>query len=140
MFQVGFDPTTQDSINANIAAYVAANQITPQQAVFSANQARAAITAAIAEVNTNMGNYGYDIVVQYRGLATSIQQAVESSLAATQSLVTIYLVQQPMSLRQVAFANGLTADDQNAIEALNPYLASVNYIPAGTQVTVPVSA
>lgn len=139
VFQVGFDPSTQTAINKNIAAFIAANQITPQQAVYSANAARAGITAAIAEVNTNMSNYGYDIVVQYRGLATSIQQAVESSIAATQSLVTIYTTQRPMSLRQIAFANGLTADDQNTIESLNPYLASVNYIPAGTQVTVPVS-
>ena len=140
VFQVGFDATTQAAINTQLANFIAANTISPQQAVYYANQARAAISVAIAEINTNMGNSGYDIMVQYRGLAVSIQQAVEASLAASQSLVTIYTLQTPMSLRQVAFANGLTADDQNTIEALNPYLSSVNYIPAGTQVTVPVSA
>lgn len=139
VYQVGFDAATQAAISAQVEAFISANQITPQQAVFGANQARAAITAAINEVNENFGNDGYDIMVQYRALAISIQQAVESSIATTQSLVKIYVVPSPMSLRQIAQANGLAPDRQNDIEALNPYLGSVNYVPAKTQITVPAA-
>lgn len=139
VFQVGFDPSTQAAIVAQSAAYVNANQITPQQAVFSANQARAGITTAINEAVTNFGNLSFDVVLQYRTLAVSIQTATESSLAATQSLVKIYTTPIAMSLRKIAYANGLSADRQNDIEALNPYLPSVNYVPKGTQVTVPAS-
>lgn len=140
VYQVGFDPTTQASINSQIDDFVSANQITSQQAVYSANQARASITDAIAEITANMGNDGYDIVVQYRSLANTVQQAVESSLTATRVQVKIFTVQVPMSLRQVANLNGLTPDDQNLLESLNPYLPSVNYLPKGTQVTVPAVA
>jgi hypothetical protein len=139
VFQVGFDATTQAVISSQISAYVSANQITPQQAVFAANQLRVAIAAAITEVNTNFGNYGYDVMLQYRQLAVSIQQAVEASLSSSVVFVKLYTVPYPMSLRAIAFANGLTPDRGNDIEALNPYLPSVNYVPAGTQVTVPVS-
>lgn len=140
VYQVGFDPTTQAAILAQLQAFLAANQITPQQAVFLANQIRQAISAAITEVETTFGNHGYTIVVQYRGLAIAIQQAVEAAIATQQSLVKIYTVPYPMSLRMVAVLNALTVDDQNTIEALNPYLASVNYLVKGTQVTVPVSS
>lgn len=139
VYQVGFDPTTQASIDAQTSAFVNANTITPQQAVFNANQSRAAIAAAIAEVNANFGNQGYDIMVQYRGLAVVMQQATEASIASTQSLVKLFVTPFPMSLRTVAQKNGLSFDRQNDIEILNPYLGSVNYIPANTMLTVPVA-
>lgn len=139
VYQAGFDQATQSSVNAQIANYVNASQITPQQAVFNANQGRAAIAAAIAEVETNLGNDGYDINLAYRGIAIAIQQATESSIAATQNLVTIYITPQAMSLRTVADTLGLDPDKQNDIEALNPYLGSLNYIPKGTTLTVPVA-
>lgn len=139
VYQVGFDPTTQSSIDAQSNDFISANQITPQQAVFAANQARASITDAIDEVNENLGNDGYTIVLLYRGLAISIQEAAEASISATQSLVKIYTVPTPMSLRKIAVNNGLDPDRQNDIESLNPYISSVNYVPAGTKVTVPAA-
>lgn len=139
VYQVGFDSTTQDAIDGQLSNFVNANQITPQQAVFNANQSRLAISAAIAEIETNLGNDGYDLVVQYRGLAVSIQQATESAIAATQSLVKIFVTPTPMSLRTIAKLSGLDPDRQNDIEQLNPYLASVNYVPAGVKVTVPAA-
>lgn len=139
VFQVGFDPTTQQSINNQTDAYINANQITPQQAVFSANQVRALVSKAIEEINNSYGNYGYDIILQYRGLAISIQESVESSISSAQQLVKIYKTTVPMSLRRVAKENNLDPDRQNDIELLNPYLESINYIPAGTELTVPIS-
>lgn len=139
LFQVGFDPKTQAQINAQSANFVNSNQITPQQAVFQTNVIRQQITTAIADLNTNYGNLGYDAVLQYRALAISIQDATESAVSLAKNKVKIYTVPSPMSLRSVAKNNGLTYERQNDIEALNPYLQSVNYIAAGTVLTVPAS-
>lgn len=139
VYQVGFDSTTQVIINAQIRAFLNANQITPQQAVFAANQIRIAISAAILVIQNNFGNDGYTLELQYRGIANAVQAATESAIATAQTLVTIFTVPSPMSLRQVAFKAGLTVDDQNVIEALNPFLGSVNYIPTGTQLVVPAT-
>lgn len=139
VYQVGFDATTQAAVQSLISAFVSANQVTPQQAVFSANQSRQAITAAINEIIQYAGNDSYEIVLQYRALAISIQQSVEASLASFQTRVKVYTLPTTMSLRLVAKANGLDYNRQNEIEALNPYLPSVNLIPAGSQVLVPVA-
>jgi len=139
VYQVGFDTTTQSALASQVANFSSANQITQSQAVYFANSARAAISAAIAEVNTNFGNYGYDAVVNYRSMAIAIQQSVEASIASSQTQVVLYTVPISMSLRAIAFANGLTPDRQNDIEALNPTLGSVNLVPQGTVVTVPAA-
>ncbi len=139
VYQAGFDPATQSAVANNLSAFVNANQVTPQTAVFNANQARSAILAAINEVNTNFGNQGYALMVAYRGLAVSIQNVTQSCIASIQTLVVLYTVPVPMSLRTVAFNNGLTPDRQNDIEALNPYLGSVNVVPANTVLTVPAA-
>lgn len=136
--QVGFSPTTQAAIVSQISNFVNANQITTQQALFNANQLRAAITLAIAEVLGYLGNDGYETVVQYRALANSVQLAVESAISTAQSKIKIYVVPESMSLRLIAKNNGLDPDRQNDIEALNPYLTSVNFIPAGSRISVPI--
>ena len=137
VYQVGFSPTDQANIATNLSNYVNSNQITPQQALFAANQARSLIAAAIAEVNSALGNEGYSIVLQYRVLAVQIQTVTQAAIANIQTQVTLYTVPFPMSLRQVAFLNGLAADRQNDIENLNPYLQSINYVSAGTILQVP---
>jgi prophage DNA circulation protein len=135
--QVGFSPTTQTAVVAQIANFVNANQITTSQAVFAANQLRALISAAIADINTYLGNNGYDSMVQYRSLANSMQEAVESAISTAQNQIILYVVPEDMSLRMIAKNNGLDPDRQNDIEALNPYLQSVNLVSEGTQILVP---
>lgn len=139
VFQVGFDPSTQAAIQSQQASFVSANTITTQQAVTAANKARANISAAISEINLNFGNQGFDIVLQYRGMAVAIQQAVETCISTSLKKVKVYTVPSPMSLRAIAFKNGLSPNRQNDIEALNPYLGSVNWVPAGSQIIVPAS-
>lgn len=139
VYQVGFSVDEQDVILQQQQAFVQANQITSQQAVFLANQIRIAISAAIAEAEANFELLAFDITLQYRELAVQVQQVTESCVAAAQSKVKIYSVPFAMSLRMVAFNVGLDTDRQNDIESLNPYLASVNYVPAGTVLVVPVS-
>lgn len=139
VYQAGFDPQTQAAVNSNVASYVNANQLTSQQAVFITNQMRTAIGAAIAEAQTNFGNQYYNIMVTYRGLAVAMQAAVEACLASEQAQVVVYQVPYAMSLRMVAFLNGLTPDDSVTIAALNPTVPSVNYVPSGTQLIVPAA-
>jgi len=138
VFQVGFDPTTDAAIQNNLQDFVNANQITQQQAVFSANQGRAAITAAINEAYNNLGNYADEIVLLYRQLSVSVQTTVEAAISA-QSKVILYTTTDDMSLRRVAFLNGLDPDRQNDIEALNPYLGSINFVPRGTTLVIPAA-
>ena len=138
VFQSGYSPATQASINAQKANFINSSQVTTQQALFVSNQARAAVTVAIAEIENNTGNLGYDMMISYRELVNSIQQLVEVSISASQSQVKVYTVPNTMSLRMVAKNNNLDPDRQNDIESLNPYLPSVNFIAAGSRLLVPV--
>lgn len=137
VYQVGFSPADQANITAQLSSFVGANQITPQQAMYLANQARTQISVAIDQVNSVLGNEGYSIALQYRILAVQIQVATQAALASVQTQVTLYTVPYTMSLRMIAYINGLGPDAQNTIEGLNPYLPSVNYVPAGSIVQVP---
>lgn len=139
VFQVGFDPASIDTIQANIQAFIAANQIPPQQAVFVANQIRQSITAAINDIEANYGNDGSDMIVAYREMANAVQSAVEASVAAQQTQVRLLITDRFHSIRSLAFSIGFSPDRGNEIELLNPFLASVNYIPRGTSVIVPAS-
>ena len=159
VFQVGFDPETQAAISTQVDNFVNSNTITPQQAVYAANQIRASIAIAINEVSgtentvnissvTNqsvvspngvglLGNNSYPIMLEYRALAVAVQDVVQECISASQPQVTYYTVPHAMSLRMVAVLNNLTPDDSNTIEALNPYISSINLVPKGTVVTVP---
>lgn len=139
VFQVGYATGDQSTINAQIAAFVNSNQITSRQLLFQTNQVRAQISAAIVNVNTVAGNQAYPLVLQYRILAVQLQTVSQAALSASQALVKNYVVPYDMSLRMVAFKNGLSPDSQNAIENLNSFVQSVNYVSRGTILTVPTS-
>jgi hypothetical protein len=139
VFQVALDPASQTLVDSQLDSFVNANKISPAQAVYGANQARQGISDAIKEAESTLGNYGYDIVVLYRQLAVNIQDTVEACITSAESKVKIYKVPRNMSLRMIAYSNGLSPDRQNDIEALNPYLGSINLIPAGSTITVPAS-
>lgn len=137
VYQVGFSPADQTNITAQLSSFVNANQITPQQAMYQANQARSEISTAIQNINTELGNDGYSIVLQYRILAVQIQLVTQAAISSVQAQIKQYVVPRAMSLRMVAFLNGLTPDRQNDIEALNPYITSINYVEAGVILQVP---
>jgi prophage DNA circulation protein len=139
VYQVGFSAQAQASITTNLNNFINANQITPQQALFGANQVLNLIGSAIAEVTENLGNQGYSVVLQYRILAVQAQNVTQSAVSNIQTQVTMYTVPFDMSLRMIAFLNGLSVDRQNDIASLNPYLQSINYISRGTVVQVPAA-
>lgn len=64
-----------------------------------------------------------------------LQQGLKSNSTAIRSFTT----PRVMSIREVAFANGLTPDQSQDIDILNPELLSLNYIEKGTVVLVPVT-
>ena len=138
-FQTGLDANANAFVQTQLSNFVNANQVTTQQAVFQANQARASITTAIAEAEANFGNDAYDIVLIYRQMAVYFQDTVEACISSSQALVKVYSVKKPMSLRMIAFETGLDPDRSADIEALNPYLGSINLIPAGSSIVVPAS-
>jgi prophage DNA circulation protein len=139
VFQSGFNPQTQAAVDAQKANFINANQVTPQQAVFVANQVRQSISDAIKDIEVTMGNLGYDMTISYRDMAIAVQQMVEVAISASRASVKIYIVPSTMSLRTIAKNNGLTPDRQNDIESLNPYLPSVNFVAAGSRVLVPAA-
>lgn len=139
VYQVGFTQTEQNSINAQLTSFINANQVTSQQAIYTANTIRATISSAIAQLESILGNDSFDLVLLYRQLAVSIQETTQNCISSTQPTIQVYTVPFLMSLRKAAYLNGLTSDRQNDIEALNPYLASVNYVPPNTILLVPAS-
>jgi prophage DNA circulation protein len=139
VFQVGFDENTASAVAAQETSYANAAAITPQQAVYQMNVIRSQISDAITEVDTAFGNSGADVALSYRTLAVVFQQAVEASVYTTGSSIKVYTVPRLMSLRQIAADNGLDPDRQNDIFALNPGLDSANFVPQGTQLTIPTS-
>jgi hypothetical protein len=107
--------------------------------VFQANSLRASVGAAIAEAEAEMSVYSFNAVFNYRQMAVMVQNLTETCISSSTSRVVPYVPRVAMSLRAIAFANGLAADRQNDISELNPFLASINRVEAGTVVLVPVA-
>lgn len=138
VYQVGYSPSDQDQINQQMNQFQTNHQITPGQAVFAANEIRQSISHAISETRTIFGNDGYDIEMAYREISIQVQLAVESAISSNNATVRVYVTPREMSVRQIAFKNNLNVDRQNEIEQLNPFLPSLNLVPKGTSVIVPL--
>lgn len=75
------------------------------------------------------------VAIQASIAAQQVYEAIQASSSA-QLVTYIVPANKVMSLREVAFANGLTPDDAGDILILNPSLESVNYIPSATSLQV----
>lgn len=139
VFQVGMVAEAADLLDAQEAAFIGANQVSTSQAIFQTNKIRQSIAAGIEEAETELGNDGADIVLAYRTLAVQMQDTVEAAISAASLRVREFTVPYNMSLRQVAFLNGLSPDRQNDLADLNPALQSVNFVAEDTVLTVPVA-
>lgn len=64
------------------------------------------------------------------------QKMYEAGLKDSQATLKRYTTPRLMSLREVAFANGISPDRVTELDLLNPELDSINYIPEGTEVLV----
>lgn len=137
VLQAGFDPSTSALLLEQITTFVNGSQVTTQQAIYAANQIRSGISQAIIDAEAQFGVYSFDIVFGYRQLAVMVQQLTEDCVSSVTPTIVQYTTPRAMSLRQIAFANNLTPEDQNAIANLNPFLPSINRVEKGTVVLVP---
>jgi DNA circularisation protein len=121
--------------NPNIAQ---AQSYTTQQAIKASNDYSAQVTSAIQTYKDNgLELSQYQSIFDIQGTAIALQNVLQSGLQNSQPTVLNYTLPVIMSLREVAFANGLEPDDMASILNLNPDLDSTNSIDAGTVLQVP---
>lgn len=107
------------------------------------NTLRAEVTSMIESFQEAMSGLGalefYEDILNMRQSAIDIQKALELGAASSKATIIEYEVPRTMSAREIAFINGLSVDQINEIDILNPSLESLNLITKGTVVRVPVS-
>lgn len=81
----------------------------------------------------------YDNIIDLRETANDMQDAYEAGKQSSQFKLINYRVPRVMSVREVAFANGISPDDSVQVAQLNPELESLNFIEKGTVLKVAVS-
>lgn len=79
----------------------------------------------------------YDTQLQLRETAVLLQDALEKGIASSNASIIEYTTPRLMTLREVAFANGIDVSRVRELDLLNPSLLSVNYIAKGTIIKVP---
>ncbi len=100
------------------------------------------VIALMEAANSGQGSVQMrDIILAVTRACLNAQTVLEAGVASSRARVITYTVPvgQVMSIREIAFVNGLTPDDALDVELINPELESVNFIAAGTQLKVPVS-
>lgn len=101
---------------------------------------RVQAAVAIQAINDNGGALEFfDQILDIRQSIVLIQDVFEAGIASSNAQIIDYETPQVMSLREVAFANGIPVNRVEELDLLNPSLLSVNYIAKGTMLKVPVA-
>lgn len=107
------------------------------------NNLRAQLATTIAQMENAGGGVGaltfFDNIMDLRATANDLQDAFEAGKQSSQAILTQYTTPRLMSIREIAFANGLTPDDGIQIILLNPQIDSANFVPKGTVLNVAVT-
>lgn len=130
-----------------------------QQAIDSTNALRDQISAIIADIESvtpfDLGETNPDLtelnspvgalvfrqsILDLKSSAALMQRVLDTGVASSQFRIIDYTTPRLMSVREAAFAAGLRVDLSYQVELLNPALLSVNYIPKGTVLKIPVPA
>lgn len=127
-------PTTQ--LTSTTVAAVAATEITKQVV---AERVRVASTIQLMLSQGEGSLPLHDAILSLRETLILMQDALEAGVASSQAQIVQYVVPRLMSLREIAFENGLPVGRYGEIAILNPSLESVNYVPKGTSLQVPIS-
>lgn len=93
---------------------------------------------------TNAGNGRgslefFDNIIALRETVNDLQDAFEAGKQSSQVTLLDYITPRIMSIREVAFANGITPDKSDQIALLNPELESINFIAKGQTVRVAIT-
>jgi prophage DNA circulation protein len=124
-------------LNPTTAAAITVTKL--GQEVQTLRAAGQALIASMEAANSGAGSTQMrDLILVIIQSAISAQQVLEAVQASSSAQLVTYVVptNKVMSIREVAFANGLTPDDAADILVLNPSLESTNYIPGGTSLQV----
>jgi prophage DNA circulation protein len=81
----------------------------------------------------------WDDIMAIKRMLVNLQKAFEQGLAQNKARIIEYTVPYDMSIRMVAFNNGISVEDTNDIDIMNPELLSVNLIPKGTVLKLAVA-
>lgn len=87
----------------------------------------------------NGGLTFHDNILDLKVTMIDLQDALEKGIAQSNSKIIQFITPHDMSIREVAFANGISMTDASQIQLLNTQLLSVNFIPKGTSLSVAVS-
>jgi hypothetical protein len=94
---------------------------------------------ALAQIPDGLGALVFaDEIKTIRDSVLALQQAYDFGLQSNRTKLVRYTTPRLMSIREVAFELGVDFEKLNEIDALNPSLESVNYIPKGTVVVVAI--
>jgi len=130
-----FNAVPVDALSQDVLVATAVNNLTKQ--VIARRDELSQI------INTIYDNGGalelYDTVVELKQTAVLLQDVLEKGVASSQARVIDYQVPRVMSLREVAFANGVDVNRVQELDLLNPFLLSTNYITPGVVLKIPVS-
>jgi hypothetical protein len=134
---------TQSAPNSNL---------TPVQAEAAVNAVLVQIEQAVEYLNNSTPDVPgaipgqgaldfYSSVLTLKQIAQSLVQACIQGIASSQQLTTTFTVNPELisvSIFEVAFAIGLPVNFADQIRILNPELESVNFIPGGTVLNIPI--
>ena len=78
-------------------------------------------------------------ILTLKRAAVAAQETLEQGLQSSNTRIINYTTKRLMTVREIAFDNGISPNAAQDIELLNPWIESVNYIPKGTTLKVPLS-
>lgn len=107
------------------------------------NANRLLLQSVIEEMSSAGNGQGsldfYNEILELKRTAQLAQAVYDRGVAASQSKIINYTVPRLMSIRELAFENGVPLERVVDIDVLNKELSSVNFIEKGTIVRVPLS-
>lgn len=114
-----------------------------QQAVTEVQALFISAQALVTMLENALGGQGalqfHDEINNIKNSAVLLQNVLNAAVSSSKSIIKDYTVPRLMSLREIAFANGLKPDNAIDLEILNPSIESVNYVVAGTIIKVPIA-
>lgn len=131
-----------NSVPADLASTTeAAQPLSVSQLQKQVNKNRNDFSTAIGLIAGSLGGQGslqfYDLILSLKQTCFLAQDVLEKGVASSQAVVIEYRLPRVMSVREVAFANGLSVDRIGEIDLLNPSLLSLNLIEKDTVLKVP---
>ncbi len=114
-----------------------------EQITKDVNTLRDSLSATIIDMEATDNGLGalklYDNILDLKNSADLMQDVLEKGISSSQSQIINYVTPQIMSLREIAFANGIDVNRVGDLDIMNPTLESTNYIAKGSTVMVPIS-